>query len=159
MKQKAFKTLLILIVSLFIFISCDPEEGLDPTNEVKFYIHNKVNKNLIIKTTFSNYCVTPDMRLFSINSDSLLCITSIGIGKDYSKSLFTALYIGRVVDDTIWFYSQDSVLLRMWTKFNNNEQNKEFFRESDWKIKQWKESDKKYIYTDYTFEILPEDLN
>ena len=49
MKQKAFKTLLILIVSLFIFISCDPEEGLDPTNEVKFYIHNKVNKNLIIK--------------------------------------------------------------------------------------------------------------
>lgn len=164
--RKIFTTIFSSLLLISIFSSCDPEEALNPTNRVSAYITNNTGENLIIKSTFSvanheaYYSQEDGYNTLRIASDSTFYIRGADIEKDFPGNFFDEIFVAKVIYDTIWIYSRDSVLLNMWTESHKNDTGKQFFREDCWGYKYYEKNEgKTYKYHDYTFTINPENLN
>lgn len=142
----------ILAFIIFTNASCTPEDQ----NIVYFNVKNSSSDTIYIKSDFSVLenrviCIAP-------NTISNIKEGSFQDGEEDYK--FKSLYNWTEADIFVYIYSKDSVLLKTWNKFYTDTYEKQFFRENDWEYKQYsKPNNNDCKYHDYTFEILPEDLN
>ncbi len=151
MKQKAFKTLLILIVSLFVFTSCEPEDE----NNVCFYVKNNTSDTIYLHSTIKLFLQNEIMPYSTIKIRESLFSTT----KNEYNTIYPSLYEWRINEEYLYIYLKDSVLVKTWNKFYTESELKQFFRETDWIYESYTKPNDGYKYHDYTFEILPEDLN
>ena len=59
--------------------------------------------------------------------------------------------------DSIVMCSAEDNILKVWRNSEKTQKGKQFFNEDFWEKKEWEEG--KYIYREWTFEILPEDIH
>jgi hypothetical protein len=154
MQYKLLETVVVIVAvaaSLFTVSSCEPEEE----NNVSFYVKNSTFDTIYLHSTIKLLqneimpCSTIKIR------ESLFSTTET----EYN-TIYLSLYRWTTCEEYLYVYLKDSVLLKTWNKFYTDTYEKQFFRENDWEYKQYsKPNDNDYKYHDFTFEILPEDLN
>lgn len=166
MVSKIFKIGMLLLVVLS-FSSCgwffdifSEKDFKDDTNIINFRMRNLTGEHIIIKSKINLNCVDCFSQIDkyyyrSIINDSISIFHQSRTIENYEGNKFELLY-HNAVDDTVFIYSQDSVLLKVWTEGNRNLEGKQLFNESYWTKKSW--TDDYHIYTEYTFDLTPEDI-
>lgn len=158
MVSKVFKISLFLLCA-FALISCDPKEYLYPKNEIMYRFNNTSGQTIILKSKNvlkGVYDTIDRYQYMTIPADSNFIIFDGAATEYYYKNLFDLFFNHTVVEDTMFMYSQDSVLLKVWTESNRFGAGKQLFNESYWTKKSW--TDDYHIYTEYTFDLTPEDI-
>lgn len=155
--------MLLLVVLSFTsciwFYGIFSEEGYDDTNQVSYYLKNNTQSTIILKSKNvlkGVYDTIDRYQYMTIPADSNFIIFCGAASEYYNKNLFDLFFNHNVVEDTMFMYSQDSVLLKVWTESNRFGDGKQLFNESYWTKKSW--TDDYYIYTEYTFDLMPEDI-
>ena len=116
-------------VGIFIFlIACNPSDYRDPRNKCEWFLKNSTGST--IGAGISSFEETPDM--------------------------FNWILDAIVLEDSLTIFDSNNVLLRTWVQSQRNDSGKQFFNEQYWQKREWKEG--KYTYHEWTFELLPEDL-
>lgn len=151
-------TLLLVVLS---FSSCIWfygifSEDIDyDTHQMKFSLKNLTGEQIVIKSNFSlncSNCYSFETKLHSmtIDPDSTVIIYTNN-GSSFDR-------FGKTGNnyDTVFIYSNDNVLLKTWAEQDKNKEGVQFFNESNWTKKSWE--DEPYVYTEYTFELTPEDI-
>ncbi|MDR1846724.1 MAG: hypothetical protein LBR17_01220 [Bacteroidales bacterium] len=153
-----------VVISLCLS-ACDPEEGMDPTHQLRYYVTNKSSNNLHTDLYSITYWSNGDSTCYierqnDINIDSTACVWR---GKatidDVEKinNLFYSYFSGSSIKYIVNVSLNDS-LLKQWNSWDTIGINKQFFRESDWSYRTYQNNGEKYIYHEWTFEITDNDL-
>ena len=119
-------------VGIFIFlIACNPSDYRDPRNKCEWFLKNSTGSTITVYGAgISSFEETPDM--------------------------FNWILDAIVLEDSLTIFDSNNVLLRTWVQSQRNDSGKQFFNEQYWQKREWKEG--KYTYHEWTFELLPEDL-
>jgi hypothetical protein len=158
-KNGITKLLFVAGVLLFLY-SCDPGWALDPKYKGRWIIKNGTSDTIKFRSseyydvTFYNI-LPPDstMHLFFPANRGV----GIGNTKAEADAGFDGFYVARSgVEDSVAIYSMTGEKLKVWKEFGKDLPGKQFFNESYWTKREWEEG--KYTHYEWTFEILPEDL-
>jgi len=169
MVYRVFKIVALLFV-VFSFSSClwlldifSEDVSSDDTNIVSFKMKNLTGEQLILKSKINlncRDCYSQEERLhiMTIEADSNNIIRLVAVGKDFSIDFFDVLGYHKYYYDTVFIYSRDNVLLRTWAEQDKDKEGVQFFNQNSWSKYTWTKDDSYHIYTDYTFDLKPEDI-
>lgn len=132
--------------------ACDSDEYIDPTHRCSWYIKNVTGDSLLIKDCSFNYFAQP----LILPNDTSKSINSVAIVRYEKGDLFNGIDNYNVIDDSVVISNMKGEILIVWKESQNREDGKQFFNERYWKKREWEEG--KYLYHEWTFELLPEDI-
>ena len=123
----------------------------DPRNKCEWFLKNSTGSTIILLKNFDspNYNIVPN--------DSTITVYGAGISSfEETPDMFNWILDAIVLEDSLTIFDSNNVLLRTWVQSQRNDSGKQFFNEQYWQKREWKEG--KYTYHEWTFELLPEDL-
>ncbi|MDR1518224.1 MAG: hypothetical protein LBS52_09100 [Dysgonamonadaceae bacterium] len=145
-------------MGIVIFIFLRSRLGIRPKYKGHWIIENKTSDT--IKFRSSEY---DDVTFYDIlppdSSRHLFFLPDLGagIGNSPKEATFDSFYWARSgVEDSVVVYSMTGEKLKVWKESGKDLPGKQFFNESYWTKREWKEG--KYTRYEWTFEILPKDL-
>ena len=147
------KNLINIFLISFVFIACDPDEYMDPSHRCKWIIKNCTEDSLLVTESTFNHFAQPLMLL----NDSSILINYEAFTKNEKKDFFQGIYNLNTIDDSVVITNMRGETVKIWKESRRNDPNKQFFNEDFWEKKEWEEG--RYIYREWTFEILPEDIH
>lgn len=139
-------------VGIFIFlIACNPSDYRDPRNKCEWFLKNSTGSTIILLKNFDS----PNYNI--VLNDSTITVYGAGISSfEETPDMFNWILDAIVLEDSLTIFDSNNVLLRTWVQSQRNDSGKQFFNEQYWQKREWKEG--KYTYHEWTFELLPEDL-
>jgi hypothetical protein len=157
------KSILLCVLALFIFSSCDPDEALNPTNKCIWVVKNNTGEDIWIKSGLSSNASDKCLKV-----NELYTFRRVGVSKgeniDFQDLFIAYIHSNDPLYQTLEIYNNDkTTLLKKWTVSELTNSGRQFFNEAYWSKKEWKGqgddySEKWYNYYEWTFEILPEDI-
>ncbi len=145
-----FRCLMIALIVMGIQ-SCNPSDYRDPRNKCEWYVTNLAQDSLLIKTSFS-YFVDPIIFIH----DTTILIDNTAFQKHSDEIFFQGMYNFNTIDDSVVVCDVKGEQLIVWKESQRNAPGRQFFHEKYWKKREW--VDGKYTYYEWTFELLPEDI-
>lgn len=139
----------ILIEVLLCIESCClvcPRLSNDTPVECSRLIVNRLEQDIDLKI-YSPF----SLDVGNIKRDNIWLMEKIAIVEEFEPFDFLNANI-----DSVVVYALDGKTLKVWRKSEQNEEGHHFFDESSHKKREWE--DRKYTYYEWTFELLPEDI-
>ncbi|MDE7073888.1 MAG: hypothetical protein K2O69_02380 [Odoribacter sp.] len=87
----------------------------------------------------------------NIKQDSIWLMDKVAISEEFEPFEFLNANI-----DSVGVYALDGKTLKVWRKSEQDEDKRSFFHEHFYQKREW--VDGKYTYYEWTFELLPEDI-
>lgn len=160
----------VLLIIVIFFSSCNYfldsfcGEYENDTNIVSFKMKNMTGEQLILKSKINLCCTNcsyqeEGFHKMIIEPDSNMVISTVRVSDKIKDCLFNVLGYMKYNYDTVFIYSKDNVLLRTWAEQDKDREGVQFFNQNSWSKYTWTKDDSYHIYTDYTFDLKPEDIN
>ena len=154
---------IVFILGLSVFFSsasCDPEPK-SPDSKTIHYVINNTTEDIVLTILPTRFAMSDSV--FSIQKGDTILVRRGGFSSSstYSHSFDGVFFYGfsEEVDINACVYSKDSIVLKTWNRFYTDSTQKQFFKESDWKKKEYeKEEGMIYKYHEYTFTINQDDI-
>lgn len=151
----------LLVIGIISLHSCDPDWAMNPKFRGHWRVRNATPDTIKVWCSVGLSTINPEF-YYVIPPDSIedlffLKNEGAGIGNSPSEATFDSFYVSAVgVEDSVVVYSSVNKKMKVWREFDRGLPDKQFFNESFWAKKEWKEG--KYTHYEWTFEILPEDI-